>query len=53
MMDSNAAVREATIELIGKYVVAKPDYINQYYPILIDRIKVFFIVSCGSFPLIF
>ncbi|VDN18920.1 unnamed protein product [Gongylonema pulchrum] len=38
MLDPNAAVREATIELIGKYLIAKPDYVPQYYPILIQRI---------------
>ncbi|KHN74356.1 Nipped-B-like protein pqn-85 [Toxocara canis] len=39
MMDSNAAVREATIELVGKYVIAKPDVLPQYYEILIERVK--------------
>ncbi|KAK6104387.1 Sister chromatid cohesion C-terminus family protein [Brugia pahangi] len=39
MMDPNAAVREATIELIGKYLIAKPEYVPQYYPLLIERIK--------------
>ncbi|VDK72975.1 unnamed protein product, partial [Onchocerca ochengi] len=42
MMDPNAAVREATIELIGKYLIAKPEYVPQYYPLLIERIK-----DCG------
>lgn len=40
MMDPNAAVREATTELIGKYLIAKPEYVPQYYPLLIERIKV-------------
>lgn len=40
MMDPNAAVREATIELIGKYLIGKPQYVPQYYPLLIERIKV-------------
>uniref|UniRef100_A0A915BWJ3 Nipped-B protein n=2 Tax=Parascaris univalens TaxID=6257 RepID=A0A915BWJ3_PARUN len=39
MMDQNAAVREATIELVGKYVIAKPDVLPQYYEILIERVK--------------
>ncbi|VDK74707.1 unnamed protein product [Litomosoides sigmodontis] len=39
MMDPNAAVREATIDLIGKYLIAKPEYVPQYYPLLIERIK--------------
>uniref|UniRef100_A0A0N4V606 Nipped-B protein n=1 Tax=Enterobius vermicularis TaxID=51028 RepID=A0A0N4V606_ENTVE len=39
MRDANAAVREATIELVGKYVILNPEFIPQYYPILIERIK--------------
>ncbi|KAM3720051.1 Nipped-B-like protein [Dirofilaria immitis] len=42
MMDPNVAVREATVELIGKYLIAKPEYVPQYYSLLIERIK-----DCG------
>lgn len=45
MMDQNAAVREATIELVGKYVIAKPDVLPQYYEILIERVKVSLVSS--------
>ncbi|GMT16922.1 hypothetical protein PFISCL1PPCAC_8219 [Pristionchus fissidentatus] len=39
MTDPNAQVREATIELLGKFIVARPDLIQDYYQILIERIK--------------
>lgn len=40
MTDPNIAVREATAELIGKYVVSKPEIIQQYYNVLVQRIMV-------------
>lgn len=40
MTDPNAQVREATIELLGKFIVARPDLIQDYYNIIIERIKV-------------
>ncbi|GMS84491.1 hypothetical protein PENTCL1PPCAC_6666 [Pristionchus entomophagus] len=39
MTDPNAQVREATIELLGKFIVARPDLIQDYYHIIIERIK--------------
>lgn len=39
MTDTNVAVREATIELLGKYLVSRPDLLNKYYTILMERIK--------------
>ncbi|GMR36774.1 hypothetical protein PMAYCL1PPCAC_06969 [Pristionchus mayeri] len=39
MTDPNAQVREATIELLGKFIVARPDLIQDYYQIIIERIK--------------
>ncbi|CAJ0606280.1 unnamed protein product [Cylicocyclus nassatus] len=38
MTDSNAAVREATVEMIGKFVVANYDAIPTYYPLLAERL---------------
>ncbi|KAK6029946.1 HEAT repeat protein [Ostertagia ostertagi] len=38
MTDSNAAVREATVEMIGKFVVANSDAIPTYYPLLAERL---------------
>ena len=40
MVDPNAAVREATLELLGKFIVAREQYIQDYYSILLERIKV-------------
>lgn len=40
MMDPNAAVREATIELLGKFLLVDLNYIKDYYHILLERIKV-------------
>ncbi|PAV81096.1 hypothetical protein WR25_24873 isoform B [Diploscapter pachys] len=39
MVDPNAAVREATLELLGKFIVAREQYIQDYYSILLERIK--------------
>lgn len=39
MMDPNAAVREATIELLGKFLLVKEEFIPTYYNILLERIK--------------
>ncbi|VDM61376.1 unnamed protein product [Angiostrongylus costaricensis] len=38
MTDSNAAVREATVEMIGKFLVANYDAIPTYYPLLAERL---------------
>uniref|UniRef100_A0A158P7D5 Nipped-B protein n=1 Tax=Angiostrongylus cantonensis TaxID=6313 RepID=A0A158P7D5_ANGCA len=38
MTDSNAAVREATVEMIGKFLVANYDAITTYYPLLAERL---------------
>ena len=42
MMDPNAAVREATIELLGKFLLVKQEFIPKYYSILLERIKVLY-----------
>ncbi|BGP35332.1 Sister chromatid cohesion protein 2 [Rhodotorula toruloides] len=39
MLDSSPAVRDATIELVGKYVVSRPDLAKQYLPKLGERIS--------------
>ncbi|CAI5442496.1 unnamed protein product [Caenorhabditis angaria] len=38
MMDSHAQVREASIELLGKFLLVKEEFIIQYYPMLVERI---------------
>jgi hypothetical protein len=50
MTDVNIAVREATAELIGKYVVSRPDFLKTYYNVLIQRIVVcIFIIIIDTF----
>ncbi|CDR46094.1 RHTO0S12e00276g1_1 [Rhodotorula toruloides] len=39
MLDSSPAVRDATIELVGKYVVSRPDLARHYLPKLGERIS--------------
>ncbi|KAM0792017.1 hypothetical protein ACM66B_007127 [Microbotryomycetes sp. NB124-2] len=38
MHDSSPAVRDATIELVGKYVVASPELAAKYLPLISNRI---------------
>jgi cohesin loading factor subunit SCC2 len=40
MIDSSPAVRDTAIELVGKYVVSRPDLAVQYLPQLSERIHV-------------
>uniref|UniRef100_A0A0N5A0L1 Nipped-B protein n=1 Tax=Parastrongyloides trichosuri TaxID=131310 RepID=A0A0N5A0L1_PARTI len=39
MMDQNAAVREATIDLVGKYLNSHIDFLDRYFDVLMGRIK--------------
>ncbi|CAD6192097.1 unnamed protein product [Caenorhabditis auriculariae] len=39
MMDPNAQVREAAIELLGKFLLVKEEFIDQYYSVITERIK--------------
>ena len=39
-VDVSTSVREAAIELIGRFVLNKPDLILQYYDMIIERILV-------------
>lgn len=38
LVDQNISVREATAELLGKYVLAKPELMDRYYPMIVGRI---------------
>ncbi|CAD5212245.1 unnamed protein product [Bursaphelenchus okinawaensis] len=38
LVDPNISVREATAELIGKYIISRPDLLNKYYNMIIQRI---------------
>lgn len=37
-LDASISVREAAVDLIGKYVLTSPELINQYYHMLAERI---------------
>ncbi|CEF70691.1 Nipped-B-like protein [Strongyloides ratti] len=39
MMDQNAAVREATIDLVGKYLNSHIEFLDSYFNVLMGRIK--------------
>ena len=40
MLDNSPAVRDATIELVGKYIVSSPELASDYYAKVADRIAV-------------
>lgn len=40
MLDSSPAVRDAALELVGKYVVARPDLAAEYLPKICARTNV-------------
>ncbi|RUS15380.1 hypothetical protein BC938DRAFT_476973 [Jimgerdemannia flammicorona] len=40
--DSSSAVRDAAIDLVGKYLTQKPEITKQYYPVISERILVRF-----------
>lgn len=42
LMDNSTSVREAAVELLGKFVLSRPQLTEQYYDMLIERI----LVSC-------
>lgn len=48
LMDNSTSVREAAVELVGRFVLSRPELIEQYYDMLIERILVIFY---GSFLL--
>ena len=39
-VDMSTSVREAAVELIGRFVLNKPELIHQYYDMIIERILV-------------
>jgi hypothetical protein len=40
MLDSSPSVRDAAIELVGKYVVTRRDFALEYLPKIAERINV-------------
>lgn len=39
-LDESPAVRESTVDLVGRYVLSHPDLIPSYYDKIVDRISV-------------
>lgn len=37
-LDTSISVREATVELVGKYVIDRPEFVSQYYSMIAERI---------------
>lgn len=40
LMDNSTSVREAAVELLGRFVLSRPQLTEQYYDMLIERILV-------------
>jgi cohesin loading factor subunit SCC2 len=40
LLDSSPAVRDAAVELIGKYMIESPEVVGDYYTKIADRIAV-------------
>lgn len=45
-LDQSTAVREAAVDLVGKFVLSRPDLIDKYYGMLSTRILVSTILCC-------
>ena len=44
LMDNSTSVREAAVELLGRFVLCRPQLAEQYYDMLIERILVCFFI---------
>lgn len=40
LLDSSTSVREAAVELIGNFILSRPELVSQYYDMLSERILV-------------
>ena len=40
MLDSSSAVRDAAVELIGKYMIESPEFAADYFQKIVERIAV-------------
>lgn len=38
LLDQSTSVREAVVDLLGRFILVRPHLIPQYYPVLSDRI---------------
>ena len=50
LLDSSPAVRDAAVELIGKYMIESPEVASDYYQKIADRIAVCRIIFLFSVP---
>jgi cohesin loading factor subunit SCC2 len=48
LLDQSTSVREAAIELVGKFILIRPELTDQYFTMLSDRI----LVSTELLPMI-
>lgn len=48
LLDQSSSVREAAVDLIGKFICAQPDFIDKYYKMVLDRILVSTYKSLGA-----
>jgi hypothetical protein len=39
-LDASISVREAVVDLVGKFIFIKPEFINSYFEMIKDRILV-------------
>jgi cohesin loading factor subunit SCC2 len=39
-MDQSTSVREAAVELVGRFILNKPELTHQYYEMIMERILV-------------
>ena len=39
LMDTSTSVREAAVDLLGRFLICRPELTAQYYPMLSDRIR--------------
>ena len=39
-MDQSTSVREAAVELVGRFILIKPELTHQYYEMIMERILV-------------
>ena len=46
LMDNSTSVREAAVELLGRFVLSRPQLTEQYYDMLIERILVIGLCAC-------
>ena len=40
-MDQSTSVREAAVELVGRFILNKPELTHQYYEMIMERILVY------------